>query len=86
MVSPQYHNTNEGRRRLPGIVYIRQIPFLLFSLLTEHLVVISINSPDEPPTLKVLLDDLHGDAFLKADFILPLTGVRLNRHVFLLYT
>lgn len=41
--------------------------------------------PDKPPALQVLLDDLHGDPFLKADFILPLTGVRLYCHIFLLW-
>lgn len=41
--------------------------------------------PDKPPALQVLLDDLHGDPFLKADFILPLTGVRLCCHIFLLW-
>lgn len=42
------------------------------------------DSPNEPPALQVLLDDLHGDPFLKADLVLPLTGVRLQRHVSLL--
>ncbi len=73
-----------------------QTPFLSFGcyylllllrwpLSAERLFLISIDSPDEPPALQVLLDDLHGDPFLKADFILPLTGVRLYRHVFLLW-
>lgn len=35
----------------------------------------AVHSPDEPPALQVLLDDLHGDPFIKADFVLPLTGV-----------
>lgn len=45
---------------------------------------IGSDSPDEPPALQVLLDDLHSDPFLKADLILPLTGVGLQRHIFLL--
>lgn len=45
----------------------------------------AVHSPDEPPALQVLLDDLHGDPFIKADFVLPLTGVRLYGDIFFLW-
>lgn len=50
-----------------------------------HTLLFSVYSPNVPPALQVLLDDLHGDPFLKADFILPLAGVRLYCHIFLLW-
>lgn len=75
-----------------------QIPFRSFNFQFQHrsscsvvvrsaapLKHITFYWPDKPPALQVLLDDLHGDPFLKADFILPLTGVRLYRHIFLLW-
>lgn len=64
---------------------IRQILFSFSSGADGHAVMfLCVNSPDVPPALQVLLDDLHGDPFLKANFIFPLTGVRLYCHIFLL--
>lgn len=79
-----------------GLVQFGLIPFLSISCYVsmlllwrsaDHLLThrLFVYPPDEPPALQVLLDDLHGDPFLKGDFILPLTGVRLYRHIFLLW-
>lgn len=42
-----------------------------------------LSLPDEPPAFQVLLNHLHNDSLLEGDFVLPLAGVRLHRHVLL---
>lgn len=63
------------------------IPLLSFTQANQQSTFYSshIHSPDEPPALQVLLDDLHGDPFVEADLILSLTRVWLYRHIFLLW-
>lgn len=86
-VSPHCHYADEGSRRLPhslannvtvpwGHVLSGNFQFLALGLWAH--------SPDKPPAFKILLDDLHDDSFIKADFILPLTGVWLDCYIFLL--
>lgn len=38
-------------------------------------------SPDIPPSLQVLLNDLHGYSFVKPNLVLTLTGVGLHSDV-----